>query len=84
MFAVATVIAVLAAGPESEHKFVDFVGFSNDESVAAWRVRVERPVEGGKVDHFSLIRLVNTANNQVLTDFRVGRSARRFARLSNA
>ena len=49
---------------------VGFVGFSKDESAAAWRVNVRRYDRGGYVDHYTLIKISDTANNDVMAVFR--------------
>ena len=49
---------------------VNFVGFSSDESAAAWRVGVRRYDRSGYVDHYTLIKISDTQNNDVMAVFR--------------
>ncbi len=70
MHAAITIAVALVAGSGTDHKIVDFVGFSKDESAAAWRVAIERHQANGAVDSFTLIHLVAVETNQPLATFR--------------
>lgn len=63
------IAATLSAAQPS--KTVEFVGFSKNESAAAFRVAVVRPSADGKcVDRYSLIRLVETSSSRLLATFK--------------
>lgn len=71
MTAASLIIVALTSLAPAEDKTVEFVGFSRDETVAAWRLEVRRPRDDGRsIDTFTLIRLVKSIDNTPLVDFR--------------
>src|SRR5688572_22035086 len=66
--------AWIAAAPAgdvvSSHKDVTFVGFSEDENLAAWRLKVTNTRRSGVVDHYTVIRVVDTVSNLVIEVYR--------------
>ena len=71
MFAALTLWATLAAAPAPRFdKTVEFIGFSRNESVSAWRIVNTIHHSDGAVDRFALICVVETASDSVLATFR--------------
>ena len=67
------VAAPLWAGPLNggyEDKHVTFLGFSQDETRAAWLLRISRHDVDGFVDHYRLVRVVDTETNLRVAEFR--------------
>ena len=64
------IIAATLTAPQPS-KTVTFVGFSKNESTAAFRVDVvQGNADGASVDRFSLIRLVETSSSSLLATFK--------------
>lgn len=59
-----------ASTPTAMSKTVEFVGFSANESVSAWRTTRTVPQASGDLDRFSLVTLVDTKTNQLLATLR--------------
>jgi hypothetical protein len=78
IFAVcAALLAATGSAPAVERKVVEFVGFSRDESIVVWRLRLERPTAEGGVDELTVLRVVRTRDNEVLGSIRQGACVRR-------
>jgi len=75
-------LVALAAAPASAapatgklEKTVLFVGFSSDESEAAWQLKVERfsPAGPGRtIDQYAVVRIVDVGSNTTLGTYRYG------------
>lgn len=67
-------ISWIAAAPAgdvvSSHKDVTFVGFSEDENLAAWRLKVTTTRRSGVQDHYTIIRVVDTVSNLTIEVYR--------------
>ena len=59
---ISVLLAILTSAPEGvDNEGIDFVGFSDDEVYAAWRIHeVRRDADKGIVDRYELIRVVAT------------------------
>src|SRR4051812_41735913 len=72
LFLVALLGAEQASVPPGTEldKSVEFLGFSANETVHAWRVSVVARHPSGYVDRFSIVRLVDSETDVVLATFR--------------
>ncbi|MEO0815228.1 MAG: hypothetical protein AAFY60_20375, partial [Myxococcota bacterium] len=75
-----TLIAFLAMcglnAPTEQQEQLEFIGFSDAEDAAAWRVHVTRTTDSGDVDRYTMIRIIDTKNGQVVGHIRQGRAKR--------
>jgi hypothetical protein len=78
------VVAVSVGGARTGHarstetsKRVDFIGFSQDEDLAAYRLHITRQATPKWRDHYQLIRVVDTRTHQTLTQYKASRIVRR-------
>ena len=62
-----TSVLLLAVQPASS---VEFIGFSRNDAVSAWKVSVERPRADGSQDRYDLIRILDTRSSEQLATFR--------------
>ena len=58
------------------YKIVTFVGFSGDESLAAWKVSVRCSVNNGAWDRYELMRTVDTRTGLTLESYRLSQIQR--------
>jgi hypothetical protein len=61
-------LSAAPAGP-GPRRSVEFVGFADNESATAWRLRYRQHFPDGSTDTYALIRLVGTADQQLLASF---------------
>ena len=69
MNSAAIFVTLILANPVVDVKSVDFIGFSQDESVAAWKIHTKRTKQGsstGKVAYRDI--LLNLSSREVLID----------------
>lgn len=64
------IVAAPQAGVVNTEKAVSFIGFSEDESAAAWRIMVSVERASGVFDEYTLVRVVDTASNLTLETYR--------------
>lgn len=60
--------AVVGMAPA--HTSLEFIGFSRNEHVNAWRQTVTQPQHGGFTDHYSVIRVYQTEGQHLLAIYR--------------
>jgi hypothetical protein len=75
-----TVLLAFAVGasPAAEARMVEFLGFSSNEALAAWKIKVVRPTADGHCrDEFSLIRIVDAGDNRVMGELKSSEPRRR-------
>lgn len=73
MFSLALVISTLlsASHPvKAAAKDIQFIGFSRNDAVCAWRVTTHHHQLNGDVDSYSLVRIVNTRDNHLVATLR--------------
>lgn len=77
MVTLITLTALCISAPsEAPRERLEFIGFAEDEQTAAWRVEVEQPQPGRKVDRYTVIRIINTKSGDPTGHIRVGKIRR--------
>jgi hypothetical protein len=75
-----SLLFALGAVPTAETRVVEFVGFSHNEALAAWRIKIVRAsADGGCLDELSLVRIVDAQSNETMGEFKDSGPRRRAA-----
>lgn len=67
---IAAVVMSVAVSAAPARKSFEFIGFSHNEQINAWRQIVSQPQHGGFTDHYSVIRVYETEGQHLLAVYR--------------